>query len=472
MPDGSLHLTDDRSILRLIEASDDLLVISELDGTIRQLSRGWERVLGWRAAEMIGRRAIDFVHPDDADATRRAAEGVRRGVAVLRFTNRYAIKGGGWQHLEWCAVVSAMDGLIHASVRALPGEDDGTTRAASRTAEVEAISGVGSYEVDLLGGNNYWSAVTCAIHELPEDEPPAIDKALSFYPPEARTTLDPALEVLQAQGTPYDLELPFVTATGRRRWVRVTGAGEVRDGKVVRLFGTFEDITERREERARLSDFADIVELAHDGIWVIDAEGHTSYANPRMAEMLGLPVDVMIGRPFTDFMDDESRARALVLFSEQAAGATERHDFRLQRADGSALWVSMSARPRKDSDGRMLSAIATVTDISERVEAEEKLREREALYAALVELSPIGITLTDAETGTFLDANPALLALTGYTREELVERTYWDLSPVEQAPIEMREGTALQDTGRYGPFEASCISKDGTNRPCGCGGCG
>ena len=337
--------------------------------------------------------------------------------------------------------------------------------AAERAAEVEAISGVGSYEVDLLNGTAFWSEVTCTIHEIAPDAAPSMDMALSFYPPEARAILDPALAALRDHGTPYDLELPFITAKGRRLWVRTTGACELRNGRVVRFYGTFEDITARREERARLADLADIVELAHDGVWVIDAQGMTIYANLRMAQMLGLSVETMIGRAFTDFMDEEWRAKALSMFAERRGGATERHDFRLQRADGNALWVSMSSRPRMDSDGNMVSAIAMVTDITERVEAEAKLREREALYAALVDLSPIGIALNDLETGTFLDLNPALIAPTGYTREEFTAQNFWDITPGKHTEAEAQALAQLRETGRYGPFEKHYVRKDGTRYP-------
>ena len=588
---GRVEVTDGASLLRLVEASADLLVVCDLDGTIRVLSRGWERVLGWTAAEMLGRPALDFVHPGDRTGPLAAGGGSGRGDRVLRFVNRCAVKGGGWQRLEWCSVVSPADGLIHASVRELPDGARGAPETAARAVEVEAISGVGSYAVDLDRATVYWSPVTCAIHEVPPGEPPSVDKALSFYPPEARDLLDPALAAMQAHGTPYDLELPFVTAAGRRIWVRTTGAGEVRDGKVVRFYGTFEDITARRAERARLSDFADIVELAHDGIWVIDAEGRTSYANPRMAQMLGLPADAMIGRPFTDFVDADGRARAQALFAGPAAGAVERVDFRLRRADGCGLWVSLSTRLRRDGEGRMTSAIAMVTDITarkaqeeelqrirgrlqatfdalpdilleldaqgcftaahsgrgdrlvappeaflgrtpeevlppdiaalarramkgaaqrgwvdglryrlelpagpawfelsaaqrpveredaapgfvfvirditERVEAEERLREREALYAALVALSPIGIALNDMETGAFVDINPALLAPTGYTREELLGLSYRDLTATDHRTADEQALAELRATDRYGPFEKHLIRKDGTRYP-------
>ncbi|MCC5993967.1 MAG: PAS domain S-box protein [Rhodobacteraceae bacterium] len=591
MPEGSSDLAAESSILKLIVASEGLLMAWDFDGTIRQLSCGWHHVLGWRRDEMIGRRTVDLVHPDDAAAMHRAIENASQSESIARFSNRFACKGGGWQRLEWCAVTCEQDGLIYASVRATRDEDTDIVKIMHRNAEVEAISGVGSYEVDLLTGDNYWSPVTCAIHDLPADEPPTMDKALCFYPPEARAVLDPALTAVQEDGTPYDLELPFITAKGRRLWVRTTGAAEIREGKVVRFYGTFEDITERREDRDRLSDFADIVELAHDGIWVIDLKGHTSYANPRMAEMLGLSVEAMIGRPFTDFMDAGWRETAQALFAERAAGAAERDDFRLQRTDGTPIWVSMSARPRMDAGGEMVSAIVMVTDITarkaqeeelqntrarlqatfdalpdtllevdaegrftaahrgrsdrfimpldaflgrtpeevlppelaalarramagaaqsgwvgglryrmdmpdgpgwfelsaaqrttghqgattgfvsvirditERVEAEEGLREREALYSALVELSPIGIALNDMETGAFLDLNPALLTATGYTRAEFTALSYWDVTPQEYAEAEALALADLRDTGRYGPFEKHYIRKDGTRYP-------
>jgi len=591
MADGPLKLTDGASVLRLVEASADLLLVARLDGTIAQLSRGWERVLGWSAAEMVGRRAIDFVHPDDIAATLDAAEGVRQGTPVLRFVNRYAVKGGGWQRLEWCAVVSAQDSLVHASVSPLAADDGDEPKTALRAAEVEAVSGVGSWEVDLETGVNFWSPVTCAIHEVPADEPPSMVKALSFYPPEARAILEPALAAVQADGTPYDLELPFVTATGRRIWVRTTGAGALRDGRVVRMYGTFEEITERRRERARLCDFADIVELAHDGIWVLDEAGRTSYANPRMAEMLGLSVTDMLGRPFTDFMEADRHASARAMFAARTRGVAERHDFCLRRTDGSPLWVSISARPRMDARGRMVSAIAMVTDITARkaqeeelrrtrarllatfdalpdilleldaegrftaahsgredrfamppesflgrtpeevlppdlaaiarqamqavaengwvgglryamempdglawfelsaaerpadrpgdppgmvcvvrditgrVAAEQALRDREALYTALVELSPIGIALNDVETGEFLEINPALLAATGYTRQEFMALPHRGFPPDSFAEAEAQALAGLSRCGRYGPFEHELLRKDGSRFP-------
>jgi len=111
------ELFDRDSVLRLVEASGALLLVSDIDGTIRQLGTGWEQLLGWTASEMIGRRAHEFMHPDDLATTKDAAKGLKQSGKVLRFTNRYRMKCGGWRHLEWCAVVNMNDGRVNATAR-------------------------------------------------------------------------------------------------------------------------------------------------------------------------------------------------------------------------------------------------------------------------------------------------------------------------------------------------------------------
>jgi PAS domain-containing protein len=66
---------------------------------------------------------------------------------------------------------------------------------------------------------------------------------------------------------------------------------------------------------------------------------------------------------------------------------------------------------------------------------QERLKHSEHKFRNLFELSPVGIALNDFETGRFLQVNDALVAPTGYSREELLERTYWDLTPAAYGPL-------------------------------------
>jgi PAS domain S-box-containing protein len=138
------------------------------------------------------------------------------------------------------------------------------------------------------------------------------------------------------------------------------------------------DITQRKrtEEALRASEanFRRIVETAQEGIWQIDTEGRTTFANQRMAELLGCPPDQLIGRKLFDFVDEEGRAITLDDMKRRRQGIAEQHDFKFLRADGSALWAMLTTNPVHDESGNLLGALAMVADITERRRAEEEIR--------------------------------------------------------------------------------------------------
>ena len=96
-------------------ASRDLLCVASLDGWLLNLNPAWRETLGWSGEELTGRPFIEFVHPDDVEATLAAAAGLVRGEAQLGFENRYRCTDGSYRRLSWNAV--PREGLIFATVR-------------------------------------------------------------------------------------------------------------------------------------------------------------------------------------------------------------------------------------------------------------------------------------------------------------------------------------------------------------------
>ncbi|MCW9030313.1 MAG: ATP-binding protein [Gammaproteobacteria bacterium] len=95
----------------------------------------------------------------------------------------------------------------------------------------------------------------------------------------------------------------------------------------------------------------------------------------------------------------------------------------------------------------------------------EKRRESETLLSGLFELSPIGIALNDYETGGFVKINSALVTPTGYSREEFLNLSYWDLTPIEFEAQEKIQLESLEKHNEYGPYEKEYIRKDGSRYP-------
>lgn len=231
-----------------LELLPDLVIVATSDGVIRSANPVWQQDLGLCPDEMKGKGWRHYIHPEDWADTEAILAPLQRGQPVTRFLCRWRDGAGRWRDLDWSAMLNASDGLIYSVAREVTRDRS----AAARLEEIEAVSGVGSWETSVDAGQVYWSPMTCAIHDLPATYQPDIHKAISFFEPQIRPVVEAAFYRLRTEGTPYDLELPFVTATGRRIWVRATGAAEFRAGHMVRAYGTFQDISELRERELHL----------------------------------------------------------------------------------------------------------------------------------------------------------------------------------------------------------------------------
>lgn len=97
--------------------------------------------------------------------------------------------------------------------------------------------------------------------------------------------------------------------------------------------------------------------------------------------------------------------------------------------------------------------------------AEHKLRHSEEKLQVLFDYSPIGMAMIDHGTGEFLEVNSALLQYTGYTKEEFLKLSFWDITPPEYADQEQGQIEALNGAGLFGPNQKEYIRKDGSRFP-------
>lgn len=443
----------------------DMLSIGDLEGRLIAASPSWETTLGWTAEEICARPYLDFVHPDDVAETIAAADVLFKGKPLRNFVNRYRAKDGSWHDLEWSASLNTEDRLIYASIRDVTMQ----RRAALHHAQIEEVSGVGSWEIEVSSGKIYWSPETYRIHELPTDTDVTLHDALAHFPHKTRQDVAQRVAALMSEGTPFDLELAFITAKGRQRWVRSTASVEWRGGRISRAFGTFQDITVRKEleqsleqERNRLrSTLAAIPDL----IFEVDYAGRlTGYHVPEGAPLMA-PSDMLLDHLMLDVLSPEVAAIAEEAMREvDEKGVSRGKRYRMAGAAPRWFELSASARPADGADDPPGYLFIT-RDVTESVHAEAVLHYRETLLQALFDLSPVGIVLNDLETGAFVDANGAFLAQIGYARDELSGLTYLDLAPPEAMAVDAEQVAILRATGRCGPFEKYFLRKDGTQFP-------
>ena len=221
------------------------------------------RQLGYAPGELgdSGSAWRDIVHRDDAERLISSIEAhFRRESAAYECEFRVRHKDGHWVWLLSRGKVVERDGL-DTPVR-MTGTHMDLTRRKSAEAEAERsaemlrrtgeLANIGGWELDLTTMRYDWTEQVFRIHELEPGPTPRLDDAMNHYPPEGRPSLLAAIEAGAREGTPWDLELPFVTAKGNPRWVRAQGVAVCEDGRPVRLLGAFQDITEKKNNALEL----------------------------------------------------------------------------------------------------------------------------------------------------------------------------------------------------------------------------
>lgn len=119
---------------------------------------------------------------------------------------------------------------------------------------------IGTWEVDLEQKYTHWSAITKQIHEVADDFVCTANDGLLFYKEgENRATMKHVFSLATTQGIPFDEELLIITAKGNERWVRVIGTPECSEGVCRQVYGTFQDITERKRVERIKSEFISTV---------------------------------------------------------------------------------------------------------------------------------------------------------------------------------------------------------------------
>ncbi|OAB63369.1 hypothetical protein AY599_13810 [Leptolyngbya valderiana BDU 20041] len=242
----------------------------------------------------------------------------------------------------------------------------------------------------------------------------------------------PQTAVLEGIASHFQTLRYYNRTTHEERWVFVKATPVSNDdGDFNLAVVVTHDITDRANVEAALRQsearYRRIVETASDGIWIIDADRVTTFVNPKMAQMLGYPIEDILGRSIFEFMDESDREAAADKLARHHQDTVRQYDLKLRCRDGSQLWTIVSATPAFDMTDGSLGSLGVTIDITERKIAEDALRESEERFRALFEQAAVAMAVMTLD-GRFFRVNQAFCELLGYSRPELLELRLGDIT--------------------------------------------
>jgi PAS domain S-box-containing protein len=369
---------------RFFECCPDMICIVGLDGVFHRINPIWEHVLGYSNCELVGKRFIDFVHPDDIGRTNDVFDTQLAGESVNQFENRYLCKDGTYRWLEWRADAPHGD-RVYAAAR------DVTER---RESEEKLHTLLVNHEAAVRGGNVglwHWNLETNDVWFSPEwkaqigYEDHEIDNRFEEW--ERRVHPDDLPRVLRKveqfirNGEHYCVEFRFAHRRGGYRWICAESSNVLNsEGKVVRACGSQIDITDRKQaeenQRRAQAVVEKILESVPVGIAIVDKNKKIRRVNQTAADMLRCEQSSLIGKPCYNTLCRLDQHACPIHDLGQPIPSSE-HELIVGE---SVLPVLKSVTPIEFDNEELL--LHTFVDLRERKQVELARREAEKTTAA------------------------------------------------------------------------------------------
>jgi two-component system sensor histidine kinase/response regulator len=386
-----------------------------------QLSPRYCEILGYRAGELAAHTLdqwLDLVHPDDRprllqEMARVEAPEAKKERFLWEF--RMRCRDGSWRWVLARGMVVARDGdgrPLRISGTMADIGDRAQAEEARVAAILEAMPGA-MLAADSAGRVRYANAACTECFGYEGGEMTSL--SMELLVPDLMRSAPGGLRELFSRP-----RLPGRVLTARRQdgshFPAMVHIAPIQlPGQNLSVV-SLRDMTQRQRTDEALHTSSEryrlIVQTAAEGIWMTDAEDCTTFVNPTMARMLGYETEAMLGRPMSDFMDEESRALLKRQHQQRRPGQAEQGDARFYRKDRSSLWCLLSTTLVYADDGAYAGTLAMITDITDRRLAEVALRNSSQRMASVFNAVTNGLVVLNGE-GTVLECNAAAARMLG-----------------------------------------------------------
>ncbi len=465
---AALQEANDR-LETLINASPLPIITFTTDGNITRWNPAAERVFGWNEAEVLG-SPLPFIPREKLDEHRAMRARDLRGENFTNAELQRRRKDGSRIDIQ----------VSTAPIRNARGEITGILSIYVDVTEQKRIQRelqnsearlrlaleaghMGAWEWDVESNKVVWSeGLTTAMGFAPGEGPRTLDEFFAIVHPEDRADVQSAIQRSLETDAYYDVEFR-VMAPGAIRWAARKGR-VVRDasGRPVRMIGVGMDVTGRKRTEEALRQQADLLEQAHEAIFVWELDGQITYWNRGAEALYGYNASETVGFSSHDLLlvgdPAELDRRLWQLRTEGLWSGELRHRTRA----GRDIMVESRQVLVKTADARLV-VLETNRDITRRKQAEQALRASEEKFRTIFNVAAVGIAQTSVPEGRYISANRRFAEITGYPVEALIGKCFLEIThPDDRASNEALYYDTIEGPSSEYTMEKRYMRKDGS----------
>jgi len=377
---------------------------------------------------------LDCVHPQDRESMADLIKGILAKASPFDATKRIVRPNGEVRYIR-CVGAPVVENQnlkkYVGSALDVTGHELLTQELRRREAyltEAQRLSHTGSFGWRPDSGEIVWSDETYRIFEYDRTVKPTIDSVMQRVHPQDRADFQRVIDGASRGATDFEHTYRLLLPDGRVKHVHVI-AHALHNASGNREFvGAVTDITEQRHAEAVIREqeveLREVVDTIPAIVWSARPDGSNAYANSRFVEYCGMPPEQIAGSGWhaATHPGDLERHNAKWLACV-ASGEPSEDELRFRRADGQYRWHLQRGVPLRDEAGNIVKWYGVLTDIEDRKQAEDKIREKETELRQMLDLTPQHVHVLAAD-GSLVYTNEVALKYHGLTLDEWKERPF------------------------------------------------
>ncbi|WP_417886573.1 PAS domain S-box protein [Zunongwangia sp.] len=310
------------------------------------------------------------------------------------------------------------------------------------------LAKVGGWMVDFVSEKILWTKVTKQIHEVPEDYEPDLTSGINFYKEgEDRERISKLFGEIFENGGFYQDNFQLITAKGNEITVQVYGKAEQENGKTVRVYGSFQDITEKKRKDQELaitqSRFKEIFENSPLGIILIKPNREIFHINKSALNIFGFnDIDKknISQISFSEVIHEDYLEEVIEKGKQLVEGKLSNYklESKFYRKSGEEFWAQIHSSLLRNENGEPRVIITQVDDITERKRLEFVSRKNAKEFKSAFDYSPNGMALVGLN-GEWLRVNHNISKMLGYSNEELEGMSFMQITHPDDLDSDLNE---------------------------------